>query len=159
MLRKTSKLWHTIFPLIALILAIGLLVVGSSTVLAEHPGSGGRVLTTTLTGAAEAPGPGDPDGSGFAKIILNQGQGEVCFELTVQNIDTATAAHIHIAPVSAAGPVVITLAPPANGSSKGCVSDVSADLIKAIRQNPSAYYVNVHNADFPAGAIRGQLSK
>ena len=39
-----------------------------------------------------------------------------------------------------------------------CVS-AGEDLIKEIRQNPANYYVNVHNADFPDGAIRGQLSK
>ena len=44
--------------------------------------TGGRPLTASLTGAAEVPGPGDPDGTGTALITLNQGQNEVCFELT-----------------------------------------------------------------------------
>src|SRR5918994_2015232 len=52
----------------------------------------GRPLTTTLTGAAEIPGPGDPDGTGAATITLNHGRAEVCFELTVANIAPATAA-------------------------------------------------------------------
>lgn len=119
---------------------------------------GGRPFTTTLTGAAEAPGPGDPDGSGTASIRLNLGQGEVCFELTVSGIAPATASHIHVAPAGVAGPVVVGLAPPTLGSSSGCVA-ADSDLIKNIIQNPEQYYVNVHNAEFPAGAVRGQLSK
>jgi hypothetical protein len=39
----------------------------------------GRPFSTALTGAAEVPGPGDPDGSGQARIRLNSGQGEVCY--------------------------------------------------------------------------------
>jgi hypothetical protein len=36
---------------------------------------GGRLLTTTLTGAEEVPGPGDPDGTGFAAVTVNPGKG------------------------------------------------------------------------------------
>jgi hypothetical protein len=119
---------------------------------------GGRPLATVLTGAAEVPGPGDPDGSGTARLTLNQGQAEICYELTVSGIAPARAAHIHVGTADVAGPVVVGLTPPTNGSSSGCAT-VDADLIKAIRQHPENYYVNVHNADFPAGALRGQLSK
>jgi hypothetical protein len=125
--------------------------------------AGGRPFSTTLTGEAEVnaagvPNQGDLDGVGTAYLTLNQGQGEICYELNVSGIAPATAAHIHIAPATAPGPVVVPLSAPTNGSSSGCVS-VDPELIKAIRQNPESYYVNVHNAEFPAGALRGQLSK
>jgi glucose/arabinose dehydrogenase len=123
------------------------------------PTHGGRPLTTLLSGDAEVPGPGDPDGSGTARITLNQGKREVCFELEVFDIAPAFAAHIHRGTVDVAGPAVVTLGAPTDGSSSGCVTGVARTLIKDIRQNPDGYYVNVHNADFPPGALRGQLSK
>jgi CHRD domain len=120
----------------------------------------GRPFATTLTGAAEVPGPGDPDASGTAFITLNQGQGEVCFDLSWAGIDgTVTAAHIHIGSATVAGPVVVGLFAGAfagTDSTSGCVS-ASEELIKAIRQNPENYYVNIHSSVFPAGAVRGQL--
>jgi CHRD domain-containing protein len=118
----------------------------------------GRPLTTTLTGAAEVPGPGDPNGTGTATIRLNQGRGKVCFVLTVSNITLpATGAHIHVGRAGTFGDVVVPLTPPdATGMSGGCV-DASRATIKAIRKNPANYYVNVHTSDFGAGAIRGQL--
>jgi hypothetical protein len=121
---------------------------------------GGRKFTTTLTGAAEAPGPGDPDGSGTAFLSLNPGTGQVCFELSVSGIALpASGAHIHVAPAGSPGPVVVPLTPPdESGTSSGCVS-ASRELIIAIIQNPEAYYVNVHTTEFPPGAVRGQLSK
>ena len=119
---------------------------------------GGRQLTTTLTGEQEVPVPGDPDGIGFATVTVNPGQGVLCYELSVSGIAPATAAHIHEAPVRQAGPVVVTLEAPTDGSSGGCI-DVGRALAKDILKNPADYYVNVHNAEYPGGALRGQLSR
>jgi hypothetical protein len=41
----------------------------------------------------------------------------------------------------------------------GCKGDVAASLTRDIRRHPAAYYVNVHNLEFPGGAIRGQLRR
>jgi hypothetical protein len=123
----------------------------------------GRPFSTTPTGAAEVPGPGDPDASGTALISLNQGLGEVCFDLSWAEIDgTVTAAHIHVGSATVAGPVVVALFAGAfagTDSASSRISGVSEELIKAIRQDPENYYVNIHSDVFPAGAIRGQLSK
>ena len=98
--------------------------------------AGGRPFSTDLSGANEVPpaSTGDPDGSGQADLTLNQGQGEVCFDITVSNIGTITAAHIHVGAAGTNGPVVVNFAPTVNGLSN-CVSGVDRDLIKAIRQN------------------------
>jgi hypothetical protein len=141
---------------LAVVLAIGIAVIG--TVKQATADSGGRPFSTTLTGAAEVPGPGDPDGSGTVSMRLNHGQGEICYSLAVSGIDPATAAHIHIGTTDEPGPVVVGLAPPTSGESSGCIA-VPRELIKNITQHPERYYVNVHNAAFPAGAVRGQLGE
>ena len=125
---------------------------------------GGRPFSTTLTGAAEAPGPGDPNATGQADLALNQGRNEVCFDISWADVDGEVfAGHIHIAPAGSPGPIVVTLFTGSFAGTDavtGCVQDVDADLLKAIRQNPSAYYVNVHSRpDFTGGAVRGQLAK
>lgn len=120
--------------------------------------AGGRPFTTELSGASEVPGPGDPDGTGTAHLTLNQGQGEVCFDITVSNIDAPIGGHIHVGTSDVAGPVVVNLLGATPSVLSGCV-EADKDLIKDIRQNPENYYVNVHTAPFPAGAVRGQLSK
>jgi hypothetical protein len=118
--------------------------------------AGGAKRATSLSGAEEVP-PADPDGTGLAHITLNAGQATVCWELTVSNIQPATAAHIHKAPAGVNGGVVVPLSPPTTGSSSGCTTADPA-LIEDIIGNPEQYYVNVHNAEFPGGAVRGQLS-
>ncbi len=111
--------------------------------------------SATLTGAAESPA-GDPDGSGRAVIGLNVSEGLVCWSMTVKGIAAATASHIHKAPAGSTGPVVVTLGTPATGANKGCAA-AARSLIRDILANPGEYYINVHNKDFPAGAVRGQL--
>jgi hypothetical protein len=130
---------------------IAVTVLGTAAVAS----AGGRPLDATMTGVEEVP-PGDPDGSGSASFTFNPGFGEVCFELVVEDIQPATAAHIHVGDAGVAGPIVIPLAAPTEGSAGGCVADVDRGLIVDILHRPWAYYVN---AEFPAGAVRGQLSK
>jgi hypothetical protein len=128
--------------------------------LVAYGDDGGRKFTVAMTGAQEAPGPGDPDGSGIAILRLNPGREQVCFQLLVEDITLpVSAAHIHEAPPGEPGPVVVGLAAPnASGEASGCVS-ASRELILDIIGEPEEYYVNVHTSDFPAGAVRGQLSR
>jgi hypothetical protein len=114
--------------------------------------------TAKLTGAAEVPGPGDPKGSGTVQLTLNPDKGEVCYELSVANIEEATAAHIHAGAMGQEGQVEVPLEAPKTGAAKGCTR-ADAAVIIAIMQKPDGYYVNVHNATFPKGAVRGQLSQ
>ena len=118
--------------------------------------NGGHQLEAELTGGAERPGPGDADGSGSATVNPQPSKKQVCYTLKVEDIDTATAAHIHIGGPDVPGPVVVPLAAPSTGKSSGCV-DVTEELARDIKKNPEDYYVNVHNPAFPRGAVRGQL--
>ena len=138
------------------------LVVALGTVGVAGADHGGRPLSTTLTGAEEAPGPGDPNATGQADLRLNQGQREVCFTISWADIDGEVfAGHIHLAPAGEPGPIVVTLFTGSfagTDSVSGCAENVDRQLIKAIRRDPSAYYVNVHSRpNFPGGAVRGQL--
>jgi len=142
-----------------------LLILMTVLALTSIAADGGRKFTTTLTGEAEVtaagvPNQGDLDGIGTATITLNYGQGTVCWEITVSDINLVnTAAHIHEAPSTTTGPVVVPLSgPDANGVARGCTS-VDREEIKEIIQHPEEYYVNVHNSEYPNGALRGQLSK
>ncbi|HMM34663.1 MAG TPA: CHRD domain-containing protein [Thermoanaerobaculia bacterium] len=109
-----------------------------------------------LTGAAEVPGPGDPDGKGTASVTLDSTKTEICYTLEVSGIDTATMAHIHKGAAGVAGPPVVTLDPPAKGTSEGCAG-AEADVVAALLAKPADYYINIHNAAHPKGALRGQL--
>jgi CHRD domain len=143
-------------------LAAVLVAVVGSLAFATAAGATGstRILATVLTGANEigpaGPGAGDLDGIGVAVITLNTSTETVCWLIAVRGIELpATAAHIHVAPAGSNGPVVVPLsAPNARGISFGCVQSMHTDAIAA---DPAAYYVNVHNVPFPAGALRGQL--
>lgn len=102
---------------------------------------------------------GDPDGSGAASVIV-RGGGQVCFSVLVERIGTPVAAHIHEAVAGANGPVRVALVAPAAGNpgtSAGCVSGIAAGLLTSLRNTPNLFYVNIHTAAFPNGAVRGQL--
>lgn len=116
-------------------------------------------FSTSLSGAEEAPGTGDPNGKGVATLDVYDA-GLVCYTLKVQGIETPTAAHIHEAPAGVAGPVVVDLRidlANSQGNRLTYCANAPEAVAAEIRANPADYYVNVHNPTYPGGAIRGQL--
>jgi len=138
-----------IAPVSALCLA-GLVVAG-----AAPAGAATRTFTIHLAGAQEVPAA--DGGSGTARVTVDSTTGRICYVLLVSNLGgPAISAHIHQAPAGSVGPDVVPLEAPVNGRSAACTTTTRAQA-RAILADPSDYYVNVHTAQFPAGAARGQL--
>jgi CHRD domain-containing protein len=171
--------------LVALLGATCLLVFGLGSAIATGHGGGGgggghkgdhhdghmngsAALFAELSGRNEISmtgerGAGDPDGFGSASFTVDGDQ--LCFGITVANLDTPVAAHIHKGGRAENGPVVIPLMQPATGdpgASSGCVPLNTPVLVATaadIQAHPRAYYANVHTTLFPSGAVRGQLKR
>jgi hypothetical protein len=125
-----------------------------SVVVVASAMAASKTITVPLTGKQESPA-GSPTGKGSAKITLNDTKGQVCFKLSWSGIGNPSASHIHKGAKGKAGAVVIPLF---SGTAKksGCVS-ASKSLVAAIIKKPGSYYVNIHTAKYPNGAVRGQL--
>ena len=121
-----------------------------------------RALFAVLSGRKEIDdqgdrGAGDRNGRGSFNATIDGDQ--LCFGLTVKNLDTTAAAHIHRGGKRTNGPVVVPLEHPAEGdpgAAAGCVT-VDDAVMSAILRRPGRFYVNVHTAAFGGGAVRGQL--
>lgn len=115
-------------------------------------------FAVTLDGAQEVdaggtPNQGDTDGYGIATLIVDDQSNQITWSIVASNIDLPlAAAHIHEAPAGTNGPVRIAFSAALSGS----VIDADAANVLA---NPTGFYVNLHNALFPAGVIRGQLGQ
>jgi CHRD domain/PEP-CTERM motif len=104
-----------------------------------------------LLGANEVSA-GDPNGFGSALVSIDNVANTVSWSILALNIGPATLAHIHQAPAGVNGPVKIDF----DGSFSGSgLSDPDLMLITPL--TAAGFYVNVHTAEFPGGAIRGQL--
>ena len=153
--------------------AVGL--IASLVVSGSGLAASGRPYALALSGANEfnaAGAPINPHGDtdrGTGIITLNPGRGEVCwsFGTIILTADEALphVAHIHLAPAGVAGGVVVDLfggsavapAPTSYPTGTTCVP-AARDALIAILQDPTAYYVNLHNAQHPAGVMRDQLA-
>lgn len=107
---------------------------------------------------------GDTDGFGTATVIIHPTADTtsetVCFGITVRAIDTPTMAHIHQAKAGLNGGVVVNLIAPTAGNpgtASGCTENVPNSVITALKNTPANFYVNIHTAARPGGALRGQL--
>ena len=140
-------------------IAAAALVLGISTSVSAQGGD--RAIFAVMTGAKEVDvngeHHGDPNGRGSFSATLDGRQ--LCYGIQVKNINDPVAAHIHRGGKDVAGPVVQPLEQPATGdpgASSACVR-ISRSLARGLRRNPGRFYVNVHTADLPNGAVRGQL--
>jgi len=140
--------------------AVGLTLAVAGSVGAQSGGD--RAIFAVMTGAKEVDvngnhGTGDANGRGSFSATLDGRQ--LCYGIQVKNINNPVAAHIHRGGPDVAGPVIQALEQPATGdpgASSECVR-ISRSLARGLRRNPSRFYVNVHTADLPNGAVRGQL--
>jgi hypothetical protein len=135
---------------------------GSGAESAAQVPNENRTLFAVLSGRKEVDdegkrGAGDRNGRGSFSATVDGDQ--LCFGLTVKNLDTPGAAHIHRGGKRTNGPIAVPLEHPADGdpgAAAGCVT-VADTVLSAILRRPGRYYVNVHTAAFGGGAVRGQL--
>lgn len=150
--RRSILRRRTPFLVLLAVLVAGLMSAGS--VLAAK-----TTLTATLKGGSSETPAGDPDGSGTASITIDTVSRQVCWNIKVTNIAPATASHIHTGAAGASGGIVVPLDVDGfTGSTTGCAAAPAGADLAAILANPAGFYVNVHTADFPGGAVRGQLA-
>jgi hypothetical protein len=131
---------------------LGAVVAVALPAFALARGTATTKLEATMSGKVEVP-KGAPAGTGYVEVKLTGTK--VCWEFKrIHGIDKGTAAHIHKGSPGKAGPVVVPFG--AAFKREGCATTTAATAA-AIAAHPGAYYVNVHTAKFPGGAIRGQL--
>lgn len=153
-----------------------LAVVGApSEAIAGHTNT---VLHTMLDGSSEVAEDGDmsmlvgdANGHGEAYVFgIDGDEMTLCYQVFVSGIQLVPvsegmAAHIHEGAMDENGPVVAALAGPEDGNAADCLTEGEegkfptgeAGIVQRILNNPGDFYVNVHNPQYPAGAIRGQL--
>ena len=153
--------------------AVALVAAGAGL---AHAGHTNAVLEAQLDGRAEV-GPGkriagDPNGRGEAYVFgIDNDPYTLCYVLTVDKIQLVPVAqgmmaHIHEGAAGTNGPIVANLAGPEDGNAADCLTEDEpgkfptgeSGIVQRILGNPSGFYVNVHNPQYPNGAIRGQLA-
>ena len=145
-----------------------LAMVGSVLATAAAGDNSTVTLRANLTGAQELQA-ADADGTGKAKVTIAADKGRLCWDISFRRAGTANRGHIHAGDAATNGPIVVAFfdlqASPADPRHdtletkqklSGC-QDVEAALLADIIASPQNYYVNLHNARYPAGMMRCQL--
>jgi CHRD domain len=136
------------------ILVFAALALGIVPALALGAPTKTTVLTAKMTAAQEKP-KGEGGAKGMATIKLDAAKGSVCWSFTsLVKVKAPTVSHIHKGRKGVEGPVYIPLG--GKYKAKGCTKASKAQ-INAVIKNPSGFYVNIHNKEYPAGTVRGQL--
>jgi len=116
--------------------------------------------TFAMDGAQEVPGgSGDPDGTATGTLTLSSLAGLLSFSILFSNIDDPIALDIHFGAAGVEADPLVTL-PVSDGVDPnpliGTVALPDA-ILQSMIGDPTAFYVNLHTAAFPNGAVRGQV--
>ncbi len=141
------------------------LVVFAAFLLAASPAAALTITyTLSMDGGQEVPGPGDGDGTATGTLTIDDstgGVGTVSWSFSYANIAAPSAMHIHgpAAPAGVAAGIFLGLGVATSGGAGTLISSVvtTMAIAAAINAGPTDFYVNIHNAAFPGGAVRGQL--
>src|SRR2546423_784176 len=107
-------------PAMVVAVVMALLLLSPTIALARTPPATSWTLAASLHGSNNVP-PADPDGFGYARVTFTPSTGQVCWNISVSNIATATASHIHAGAAGTNGPVVIPFTAPNNdGMAHSC---------------------------------------
>ncbi len=156
------KVYLLVFALILSLVSLG---------LAAGKSAGGHSYKAKLSGSEVVP-PVKTNAKGEATFGKGKNTREMTYQLNVENLENATAAHIHQGKKGENGPPVVALFNGPKKASKfsgmlaeGTISakDFSGplkgkslkDLIDMIKAGNA--YVNVHTEKHPDGEIRGQI--
>lgn len=139
------------------LVALWVLGIGSSLCLGAS-----ATYLLQMDGGQEVPGPGDPDGVAVGTITADDVTGLISWDLTHRKIDPPTAMHIH-GPNGSAGQsagVHIGLGVATGGGPGTLIASLTHGTLQDltdILNDPTDFYVNIHNGPFSSGAVRGQL--
>lgn len=117
-----------------------------------------------LYGDQVVPGPADPDGHGDGNVRdFNQKTGLFCYGVTdiTAVSEPFTAGYIRQAPPGETGPVVATLFEEPRTSfdlEEGACLTADVQTVKRMDKHPEEFYMELHNGEYPNGAVRGQLA-
>ncbi|MES5824485.1 CHRD domain-containing protein [Streptomyces sp. RG80] len=146
--------------------AVAMVAVGGAGAPASATEDPGVVLATSLRGANEVPVDGGPavgDKDGAALEFVKVKGDKVSVAVTWRGTGRPTALHIHQGAKGTNGGVKVDfgkLLGKAKGHSvTGTVKVKDAALLDALKNDPGAFYANLHTTEFPGGAVRGQLHK
>ena len=141
---------------LASLAAVAPLLLAPSSALATS-----ATYTVNMSGAQEV-GAGDLDGTASGTITLDDVSGVISWSFTYANIDAPTLMHIHgpDAPAGTNAGVFIGLGVATSGGAGTLISSLVHGNLAQVTQildSPDTFYVNIHNASFPGGAVRGQV--
>ncbi|MEU6367166.1 CHRD domain-containing protein [Streptomyces sp. NPDC046931] len=131
-----------------------------------HTGKDTTILAASLRGANEVPVAGGPavgDKDGAALEFIKVRGDKVSVAVTWRHTGRPTSLHIHQGAKGTNGGVEVDfgklLGKTKGHTVTGTVKVNDPALLEKLTTDPGSFYANLHTAEFPGGAVRGQLHK